>query len=42
MMIIVLLMSSCLFLFVSYQLYLRLLVEKLDSEDRTLKKNKFL
>ena len=38
MMIVVLLMSSCLFLFVSYQLYLRLLVEKLDSEDRTLKR----
>ena len=36
MMIVVLLMSSCLFLFVSYQLYLRLLVEKLDSEDRKI------
>jgi len=38
MMIVVLLMSSCLFLFVSYQLYLRLHVEKLESEDRTLKR----
>ena len=37
MMIVVLLMSSCLFLFVSYQLYLRLLVEKLDSEDKIKK-----